>query len=131
MAVGLAPATANAILDALARSVAWTEPAALWVKLHIGDPGAAGTANAAAETDRIQAVFATPAAAGAISNTTASTWLAVAATEIYTHVSVWDASTAGTFIFSDQLAASKSVDAGDDFTIAIGDIDLTLGAVAA
>jgi hypothetical protein len=130
MAVGLAAATANAILNALCRSTAWTEPAELWVKLHLGDPGAAGTSNPAAETDRIQATFGTNASAGAISNTVASTWTAVSNTETYTHVSVWDASTAGTFIFSDQLAASKAVDAGDDFTIAIGDIDVTLGAVA-
>ena len=42
MAVGIASAQANAILDAYARSVAYTDPAAFWVKLHTGDPGAAG-----------------------------------------------------------------------------------------
>jgi hypothetical protein len=130
MAVGLAAATANAILNALCRSTAWTEPAELWIKIHTGDPGAAGTSNAATETDRIQATFGTNASGGAISNTAASTWTSVAATETYTHVSVWDASTSGNFIFSAQLAASKAVDAGDDFTIPIGDIDVTLGAVA-
>ena len=86
MTTGLAPAVANSILDALCRSVAWTDPAAFWVKLHLGDPGAAGTANAAANTTRQQATFSA-ASGGAITNSAALTWTAVSTTEIYTHVS--------------------------------------------
>lgn len=130
MAVGLAAGIANSILDALCRSVAWTEPAEFWVKLHTGDPGAAGASNAAAETDRAQATFSA-AAGGAITNSADIDWLAVAATETITHVSFWSASAAGTFLGSDQLAAPKALDAGDDFTIAAGDLDLSLGSIAA
>lgn len=130
MAVGLAASVANAILDALCRSVAWTEPAAFYVKLHLGDPGAAGTANAAAETDR-QAVTFSAASGGAITNSADVEWLSVAATEDITHVSFWDASTGGNFVGSDALAATKSLDAGDDFIIPAGDLDLSLGAIAA
>lgn len=130
MAVGLASATANAILNALCRSTAWTEPAEIWIKLHVGDPGSAGTANAATETDRIQATFGTNASSGAISNTAALTWLAVAGTEDYTHYSAWDASTSGNFLFSGAVTANP-VTAADDFTIPIGDLDVTLTPVAA
>lgn len=126
MATGLAAATANSILDALARSVAWTEPAEVWIKLHVGDPGAAGTSNAATETDRIQAIFASSASGGAIANTTALVWTTVAGTEDYTHYSAWDASTAGNFLFSGTVTANAVV-TNDTFTIPIGDLDLAFG----
>lgn len=130
MAVGLASGIANSILDALCRSVAWSEPAAFFVKLHTGDPGAAGASNAATETDRIEATFSA-ASGGAITNNAAVEWTSVAATETITHVSFWSASAAGTFLGSDQLAASKAVDAGDDLTIAAGELDLSLTPIAA
>ena len=130
MTVGLASATANAILDALCRSVAWSEPAAFYIKLHTGDPGSAGTANAATETTRKAATFSA-ASAGAITTSTDTVWTNVAATETYSHVSWWDASSGGNFVGSDDLAVARSVTAGDTFTIAAGDIDLTLGAIAA
>ncbi len=124
MAVGLAAATANAILDGIARSTTWTEPAAFWIKLHVGDPGAAGTSNAATETTRKQPTFGSGASGGAISNTAAVTWTNVAGTEDYTHWSAWDASTGGNFIMSGTITANAVVTA-DTFEIPIGDLDLT------
>lgn len=130
MAAGLASAIANSILNALCRNVAWSQPAAFWVKLHTGDPGAAGATNAATETTRKQATFSA-AASGAITTSADLTWTNVAATETITHISFWDASTAGTFLGSDALAASKALTAGDTFTLAAGDIDLDLTPLAA
>ncbi len=130
MAVGLASGIANSILDALCRSVAWTEPAAFYVKLHTADPGASGATAAATETTR-QAVTFSAASAGAITNSADITWTAVAATEDITHISFWDASTAGTFLGSDALAATASLSSGGDFTIAAGDLDLSLTPIAA
>lgn len=129
MAVGIAASVANAILDALCRSVAWTEPAAFYVKLHLGDPGASGTSNAAANTTR-QSVTFSAASAGAITNSAAVTWTSVPNTETYSHISFWDAVSGGTFIGSDALDVARSVTAGDTFELAIGDLDLSLGAVA-
>jgi uncharacterized membrane protein YgdD (TMEM256/DUF423 family) len=130
MTVGLSSTVANAVLDALCRSAAWTEPAAVYIQLHTGDPGAAGTANVATETDRQQATFGDAASAGAISNTVALTWTAVAGTEDYTHFSAWDASTSGNFLFSGTMTAN-AVTTGDTFQIPIGDLDVTQGPVAA
>lgn len=130
MATGLASAIANSILDALCRSVAWSEPAAFYVKLHTGDPGAAGASNAATETTR-QAVTFSAASGGAITNSADVSWTNVSTTETYSHVSFWDAAAAGTFLGSDALEASKAVDAGDDFTIPAGDLDLSLTPIAA
>lgn len=126
MAVGLSATVANAILNALCRSTAWTEPDAVHLQLHTGDPGAAGTANAATETDRTQATFGTNASGGTISNTAAITWTGVAGTEDYTHYTAWDAATDGNFLWSNTITANPVV-TGDTFTIAIGDLDVALG----
>lgn len=130
MAVGLASGVANSILDALCRSVTWTEPAEFWVKLHTGDPGAAGASNAAGETDRQQATFSA-ASGGAITTSTDLTWTNVSNTETLSHLSFWDASAAGNFLGSDALAAPKAVTAGDTFTISAGDLDLDITPIAA
>lgn len=122
MAVGLNATVANALLNALCRATNYTAPTTVWAKLHTGDPGAAGTSNAATETTRKQLTFGSAAAGGAISNTVAASWSGVAATEDYTHASVWDASSGGNFLFSGTITAA-AVQAGDDFTLPIGDID--------
>ena len=130
MTVGLAAATLNAWLDALCRSVAYSDPAAFWVKLHTGDPGSAGTTAAAGETTRKQGTFS---AAGSASITTSAdlVWTNVSTAETYSHVSFWDASTAGTFLGSAALTASKTVAVGDTFTIATGSLTVSVSPVAA
>lgn len=126
MAVGLAAATANSLLDALANQTNYTAPTALWVQLHTADPGAAGTTAVATETDRQEAtsIFAA-ASGGAVDSNAALTWTAVAGSEDYTHYSVWTASTAGTFLWSGTITAN-AVTAGDTFTIPSGSFDLSI-----
>lgn len=130
MATGLASGVANSILDALCRSVAWSEPANFFVKLHTGDPGAAGAGNAAGETTRQEAFFAA-ASGGAITTNAAITWTNVSTTETYSHWSAWSASVAGTFLASDALNVAKAVIAGDTFTMAAGDLDIDISVIAA
>lgn len=130
MAVGLASAQANGLLDALCRSVTYSDPAEFWVKLHLGDPGSAGTSNAAVETTRKQASFAA-ASGGAIATNAGLDWTNVSTTETYTHVSFWTAVAAGTFLGSDALNASAAVTAGDNFSIASGALTLSITPIAA
>lgn len=131
MATGIAVGQANAILDALIRSVTYTDPAACYVKLHTGAPGSAGTANAATETTR-KVVTCSAAALGSITNTVSCAWTNVAGTETYTHVSLWSTvgPAGGTFLASDELTDDQAVVAGDNYTLPIGGIVVTLGAVA-
>lgn len=124
MAEGLSSTHANELLDALLRSDAYDGPAAVYVKLHTGAPGAAGTSNAAGNTTR-QAVTFGASSGGAISNDAAVTWTSVSTSEDYTHFSIWDASVAGNFMISGTITANAVV-SGDTFTIAIGDLDITL-----
>lgn len=122
MAEGLSTAAANAVLNALGNNTSLAVPQ-LYVKLHIGAPGAAGTANPAGNTTRMAASFGT-AASGAMSNDAALNWTSVSTSEDYTHFSAWDSATVGTFWFSGTITAA-AVTAGDDFTIPIGDLDVT------
>jgi hypothetical protein len=116
----------NKMLDALTGRTTYTANAAFYVKLHLGDPGAAGANNAAANTTRQQVTFGNAAASGAISNTAAVEWTSVSNTETYSHVSFWTANAAGTFLGSDDLSSTAAVTAGDTFRIPVGDLDLTI-----
>ena len=130
MTVGLASGVANAFLDAICNASDYTAPTGFYVKLHLGDPGAAGAGNPAAETTRQSASMAA-AASGAITNDADVTWTNVSTTETVSHVSFWSAAAAGTFLGSDDLAVSRALTAGDTFTIATGDLDLSFTPIAA
>lgn len=116
----------NKMLDAWAGRGNYTASAGVFVKLHLGDPGAAGTSNAAANTTRQQATFGSAAATGAISNTAAIEWTNVPNTETYSHVSFWTASSGGTFLGSDDLSSTAPVTAGDTMRIPVGELDITV-----
>ena len=127
MAVGLAAGTANSLLDALCNATSYSV-ANVWIKMHVGDPGAAGTSNAAGETTRKQASFGA-AASGAITNDATLDWTNVSTSEDWTHYSAWTASTAGTFLWSGTVTAN-AVTAGDNASIAVGDLDLSFSVAA-
>lgn len=94
---------------------------AVYVKLHTGDPGEAGTSNAATETTRKVVTFAASSSGTSTSNADA-TWTSVAGSETYSHVSLWDASTSGNCLGSGALTASRAVVAGDSFSIPSGSL---------
>lgn len=104
----------NALLDTL-DGVSFSV-ANVYLKLHLGDPGEAGTSNPAAETTRQAVTFNTPSG-GSMTSSAAVSWTNVAATETYTHWSAWDASTAGNCLWSGGLSSSAAVTAGDTFQI--------------
>lgn len=123
MPVGISSATANSWLDALGRNVSYANTA-VWVQLHIGEPGAAGTSNTATETSRKQATFAA-ASGGSMASNAAVTWTNIAGSQTATRFSAWSASTAGTFLFSGTVTANAYT-AGDTFTIASGSLTVSL-----
>lgn len=112
------------ILDALFNNTA-LQKSARYVKLHLGDPGEDCTANAATETTR-KSVTSAASASGVFTSTNDLVWTSVAASETYSHVSIWDASTNGNALWSGALSASKAVNIGDTFTIATGSLTVTL-----
>ena len=77
------------ILEHTTGKTAWTIPTNVYVKLHTADAGEAGTSSAATETTRKVAAWAT-AASGSIATSATLEWTNVAATETYSHWSLWD-----------------------------------------
>lgn len=104
------------ILEHATGKTSWTMPTTLYVKLHTGDPGEDGTANAAANTSRQSAAWAT-ASSGSIATSATISWTNVSTTETYSHWTLWDNATAGNCIWTGALSTSASVTAGDTFQI--------------
>lgn len=104
------------ILDHTTGRASWTAPSTVYLKLHTGDPGEAGTSNAATETTR-QSVSWSAASSGSIGSSATVSWTNVSTTETYSHWSLWDNSTAGNCLWSGALSAPAAVTAGDTFQI--------------
>jgi hypothetical protein len=111
----LEDAIANALRGG-GNGTSFTAPAVVYAKLHTGDPGENGTANAAGETTRQQVTFGA-ASGGVISLASGGAWTNVSTAETYSHISLWDHATAGNCLGSGALAASKTVAVGDNFTL--------------
>jgi len=104
------------ILDHATGRASWTAPSGVYLQLHLGDPGENGTANTAAETTRRQVSWSA-ASSGSISSSGVVEWTNVAASETYSHWSMWDASTSGNCLWTGALSTAASVTAGDTFQI--------------
>lgn len=113
MTAGLAVAQANANLNVY-RNTASSAIATVFVQLHTGDPGAAGTANIATTNTRLQITW-NAAASGSMTLLTLSSFTG-AGTETITHVSLWTASSAGTFLQSAQLTSPVPIVTGSTLT---------------
>jgi len=104
------------ILEHTTGTTAWTIPSDVYVKLHTGDAGEDGTSNAASEATRKVASWAA-ASSGSIATDATLEWTNVAATETYSHWSLWDALTSGNCLWTGALSSSAAVTAGDTFQI--------------
>lgn len=125
MTVGQSTTHAHGLINVL-RATSYTAVTP-WVKLHLGDPGSAGTTNPAAETSRKQLTFAAPSSGS--SAATQVSWTPWASgSETISHFSVWDASTAGNFLFSGAFSVSKAMTNGDTLNATI---TVTQGPLAA
>lgn len=114
----------NALLDLVFNGTAFTALSTVYVKLHTGAPGEAGTANAATETTR-KAMTTGAASGGTTSNDAAITWTSYPAAETVSHISIWDNVSAGNCLLTGALTASKTMAIGDTLDIAIGELDVT------
>jgi len=104
-----------------------TRPTAWHVALHTGDPGVAGTANElVVGTDpdyvRKSVTFATPASRQALSDAAVSWTAGTTAGYNITHVSIWDAATAGNCLLAAAKPVVVAVTTGKVTTFAIGEI---------
>lgn len=123
MPTGLSSYSGNAFLNALGNATSFSVTD-VFIKLHIGDPGANGTANAATETTRKSASFAA-ASAGSMASDASLTWTNIAGSQDATHFTAWDNVSAGNFLFSGTINGNAYT-AGDTYVIPSGSLTVSL-----
>lgn len=121
----------NELLDHVLRNAAMTSPTTVYVALFT-DSASAGELEAGTLTNEVtggsyarQAVTFDAPASGATANSGAVSFTDMPAGTV-AFVAVMDASTAGNVLFHGALSANKTLNSGDTFTIATGDLDITL-----
>jgi hypothetical protein len=129
MTVGISTANlANQWLNML-KATAFTAPAATWVELHTGDPGASGTSNVSVgSTTRLQVTTGnwTSAASGVLAMTAAiGPWTNGGTSETLTHIAVFSLSSGGTFYWSAALTSSQAWASGNTFTLNTNTVSMT------
>lgn len=117
MTVGVSTVNlANAWLNVL-RGTTFTG-VSVFVKLHIGDPGSAGASNAAVGSTTRPAISWSAAASGALAMTgTAPSWTNGGTSETLSHISFWDASSAGNFLGSAALGSTQAWASANVYTL--------------
>jgi len=123
MATGMSAYLANSLLNSLGNNTSYAVTN-VYVKLHVGDPGADGAANAATEITRKAVSFAA-ASAGSIASDADVTWLVILGSQDATHFTAWDSLTTGNFLFSGTITGNPYT-AGDTYTIASGSFSASL-----
>jgi hypothetical protein len=131
----MSAATASAVLAAVFQAQSFSY-GGVWAKLHIGDPGGGGTLNPAAETTLVDASTCFGSDPVVVDGTLQFSndaligpWEQVAADETYTHLSLWSDELMTTFIGSGEITAA-AVNAGDDFSVPIGNFTAVLAIAA-
>lgn len=115
----------NELLDA-ALGLGTYNSTAVYVSLHTADAGETGASEVTGGSYARQGPETFSAAAsGASDNDSQIDFTNMPAVTV-THVGLWDAATAGNFLWSGALTTSRTLSAGDTFRIAAGDLDVSL-----
>lgn len=113
---GISDYAEDKLLDAVLNNTSYAAGGDPYVKLHTGDPGEAGTSNAAAETTRKQASF-NAASGGSCALASSISWTSYPAAETVSHISLWDNVSAGNCLWKGALSSSVTMAIGDTLTI--------------
>lgn len=118
----------NAVIDAVLRNTSYTSPTTVYVGLYTSDPTDAdtGTEVSGGSYARTAVTFSAPSN-GVTSNSAdvelpqaTSSWGSV------THIGLHDAASGGNLLFHTILDTTKTIDSGDIFKIASGNLTVTL-----
>lgn len=123
MATGISSYLADELLDAVGNNSSFAV-GAVYVKLHIGDPGANGTGNPATETTRKAASFGA-SSAGTLTSDADITWTNISGSQDATFFTAWDSATTGNFLFSGSINGNAYT-AGDTYVIPSGSLTVSL-----
>lgn len=118
----------NALINATLRNTSYTSPTTVYVALYTTDPTDAdtGTEVSGGSYARQSVTFGAPS--NGVSTNTASVTFPTATGNwgTITHIGLRDALTTGNLLYHTPLDASKTVNTSDVFTIATGNLSVTL-----
>jgi hypothetical protein len=118
----------NALINATLRATTFTSPATVYVGLYTADPTDAGTGTEVSGGSYARQSVTFGAPSNGVSTNSAAvefpqctlTWGTVS------HIGILDASTSGNLYYHTALDSSKTIETGDVFKIAIGNLSVTL-----
>lgn len=118
----------NLLLKWLLTTGSVTRPTAWYIALHTADPTDAGTGTevSGGSYTRMAATFGEPASGTTANNATITFPTASASWGTLTHLSIWDASTAGNMLMSAPLTASAAIGSGTTYSLTAGNITASL-----
>jgi hypothetical protein len=118
----------NAIINATLRNTTYTSPATVYVSLWTSDPtdAGSGTEVSGGSYARTSVTFGSPS--GGVSTNSAAVEFpqATASWGTIGWIGINDASTSGNLLYHTALDTSKTIDTGDIFKIATGNLSVTL-----
>ena len=118
----------NAIINATLRNTTYTSPATVYVSLWTSDPtdAGSGTEVSGGSYARTSVTFGAPS--GGVSTNSAAVEFpqATASWGTIGWIGINDAQTSGNLLYHTALDTSKTIDTGDIFKIATGNLSVTL-----
>lgn len=121
----------NKVLDHFLGTASTTAPAAVYLALFTSDPTDAGSGTEVSTSGTAysrQSIAFSAASSGSTSNSADVEFSQATGSGFgtVTHFGIYDASTAGNLLFHGALTSSKTIDAGDVFKIASGNLSITV-----
>lgn len=118
----------NALINATLRNTAYSSPATVYVALFTSDPtdAGSGTEVSGGSYARQSATFAAPSNGAASTNADVQFPQATGNWGTITHFGIYDALTTGNLLYHGALTTSKTIETGDVFKIASGNLTVTL-----
>lgn len=118
----------NALINGTIRGTSYTAPSTVYVGLYTSDPTDAntGTEVTGGSYARQSATFAAPSNGSSASNADITFPQATANWGTVGWIGILDASSSGNLLYHTALDASKTIETGDIFKIASGNLTVTL-----
>ena len=118
----------NAVINAVLRNTAYTSPTTVYVSLYTSDPTDAdsGTEVSGGSYARTAVTFGAPSNGVSTNSADVEFPQATASWGSVTHIGIHDAASAGNLLFHTILDTTKTIDSGDIFKIASGNLTVTL-----
>ena len=118
----------NAVIDAVLRATSYTSPTTVYVGLFTTDPtdAGSGTEVSGGSYARTAVTFSAPSNGVTSNSADVEFPQATASWGSVTHIGLHDAASGGNLLFHTVLDTTKTIDSGDIFKIASGNLTVTL-----